>query len=413
MKKKLPLNRVKIVSRVPKDIVAATDYEDGDICLLTCADIHLMNDCSYGKFDINGVNSDLIDKFNAMKEATCIASITGSPFIFSGDLLDQRCVDGVTSSFCSEAISYVQHSTAIPDHLWLGGNHEFDDSAAMFSTLKHYRYFVGSLNNKKRGHIITDIQKIEITVKEKKILFHCFPAHQQIEKQLKDSFESIRKGLKKSDATYHVMLVHGGIEGADIGNLKFKGGIDSKIIQQYSEIFDWIICGDFHKFQFINGLKNAYYCGSIKQMNLGDSGQSRGYQLLNLTKGTVNFIPSRCPVFKVLEIVPGEYCHPWIKKPEKYSEKLKNKIFDIKITGDSETVNKVDFEKIRNDMMKYGAFNVYKNPNVISEKRNSTKIDKDNSKIDIITKYVENKFYDTEKIKVKRYISVLSKYAKE
>lgn len=413
MVKKYPLNRGKVESRRPIDIVAQTDYEEGDVCLVSCADLHFENGWSYGKFNNIGVNSDLEDKYNAFQEAACVASSIGAPFVFAGDLIDQRCVDGVTLDYVSKSIAHLDYKKDIPDYFLIGGNHEFDDTAAIFSTLKHYRYFIGSQVARKRGHIVTERESFLTTCKDQSIHIHCFPAHQHIEKQLTESLEAVRKAIKKSSAKHHVMLLHGGIEGADIGKLKFKGGINSKIIKQYSEIFDWIICGDFHKFQFVNGLKNVYYCGSMKQMNLGDVGQSRGYQILNLTKGTINFIKSDCPTFKVLEVVPGEYIHPWLASPEKHSEKLKNKIFDIKITGTMQAISEFDFEGLKIKMLKCGAFGVYKKSNPITEKRNSMKIDKDNSRIDIITKYVENKFYDEKKERIKKYIGVLSRYAKE
>lgn len=411
------LNRIKVQSRRPIDIVKQLNYEKGDVCLVTCSDLHLMNDWSYGKYNTIGINNDLEEKKNAFEEAACVALAIKAPFIFCGDLLDQRNVDGVTSWFAAEALASLKYKTGvkgIPDYIILGGNHEYDDTAAFFSTIKQYQHFLGSMAGDKRGYITTDIENIEVKTKDKVINFHCFPANQNIEQQLKDSYKSIAKQIKKNnEASYNIMLLHGGIEGADIGQLKFKGGINFDIIEQYSKIFDWIICGDFHKFQFVNGLKNVYYCGSMKQMNLGDTGQSRGYQVLNLTKGIVNFIPSKCLTFKKLEMVANEYMHPWIKNPQKYADKIKNKIFDIKITGLSEDIEKIDFDKIKEEMIKFGAFGVYKTPNPIVEKRNSMKIDKNNSKIDIITKYVENKFYDQKKIKIKKYIKELEKYAKE
>ncbi len=414
-KKKIPKNRIQT-------IIAQSDYEKGDVCLVTISDEHAENTNSYGKYNSIGVNSDLEDKFYTMQEAADVSSCIGAPLVSIGDLLDKRQIDGITSDYVSRWISHL-HS-GMSDFILLGGNHEYNDTAANFSTLKHYKYFCGQYSKGNKGIIATEPLRTYLEYEiGKGIFFSCLPANKKIEHYIKEEVSWFKKNKNKlykefpskvmPVITHHVMLLHGGIEGADLGSMKAPDGISATLIDECSQLYDWVVCGDFHKFQFVNELKNVFYCGAPKQMNLGDVGQKRGYQILNLTKNTVNFVKSESPEFKIIEIVCKEYIHPWIKYSEKYQEKIKNKIIVVKITGNQEDVMKIDFTNIRATLIKFGAFEVYKEVLPIKEKRNSIKINKDLPIRQIMAKYVENKDYELDEFYRKKHLDILYSYVKD
>lgn len=385
--------------RIQKILKLKTDYKKGDNCLVTISDSHLMNHWSYGKYNERGINSDLITKFLILKEALLLSEKTYSPFIFCGDLLDQRVVDGVTLEYTSSFIRLLIKSkkeNKIPGYILLGGNHELDDSAGNFSTLKHYSYFA--------ENIITSPSVITFG----NLNFICLPANQSIKEQLNTIL------LKyKNNPGLNILLLHGAIEGADLGSMRAPDGIAASVIEKCSKQFDWVICGDFHKYQIVNNLKNVYYCGSPNQMNLSDINVKHGYQLLNLSTNKINFIESDSPKFKIIEYVCGEYIHPWISDCIKYVDKIKNKIIIIKITGKLDQINNVKYDDIKNRLLQHGAYGVFKELNIIKEFRNSTKISNELSINEIINKYVENKDFD-KSVKIKeRHKLVLQNFARK
>jgi DNA repair exonuclease SbcCD nuclease subunit len=403
-------------------IIEQSDYEKGDVCLVTISDQHMTNNNSYGKYNSIGVNSDLEDKFYTMQEAADVASCIGATLVATGDLLDQRQVDGITSDYVSRWINHLM--SGMSDFILLGGNHEYNDTAANFSTLKHYKYFCGLNSKGNKGIIATENTRTYIEYEVGKgIFFSCLPANKKIEHSIKEEVKWFQKNKDRLDKefpikvlpvmTHHIMLLHGGIEGADLGSMKAPDGISATLIETCAQLYDWVVCGDFHKFQFVNDLKNVYYCGAPKQMNLGDVGQKRGYQILNLTKETVNFIQSESPTFKIIEMVCGEYIHPWIKNSEKYKDRIQNKIVVVKITGTQEDVMKVNYTEIRKELLKFGAFEVYKEVLPIKEKRNSIRINKDLPIKQIMAKYVESKDYELDEFYRKKHLNILYSYVKD
>lgn len=367
--------------------------------LITLADIHLHNNWSYGKYLSNGVNSDLENKFSILQEAHILANRMNAPLVICGDTLDKRTVDCITLEYFSSWISKITSPFVI-----LSGNHEFDDVSTMFSSIGHYRHFF----NKPDQRIVTLPFRFKIQNSE----FFCLPASKTLEQNMKEMIKDFKKN--PSDSKYKIMLLHGGIQGADMGSMRAPEGISSKMIDECSSLFDWVVCGDFHNFQYVNKKKNVYYCGAPKQMMNNEYKERRGYQIIDLTNKKLHFIDNKdSPKFKVLEYVAGNYIHKWIKNPEKFKKKIKNKILVIKITSTEEDLKTVDFEKIRKSLLANGAFGVYKEQEIINEKRNSEAISENFSKDEMIVKYVENKDYGQIEQTKRDHIKIMKKYAKE
>jgi DNA repair exonuclease SbcCD nuclease subunit len=196
--------------------------------------------------------------------------------------------------------------------------------------------------------------------------------------------------------------------------MRAPDGISSDLIERCSKIFDWVVCGDFHKFQFVNELSNVYYCGSSKQLNLSDAGDKRGYQILDLTDKKLHFVRSKSSRFKILEVVVGEYTHPWIENPDGHSKSIADKICVVSVSGSEDQVAEFDFESIKSSLIERGARGVYrKTGEIFRERRNSVRISKDLPVREIIHKYVEHRDYDSEESVRKRHVVVLSRYARE
>lgn len=388
-----------------ENIISDLKLSNKDINLVTISDTHLMNFSNYGKYNKEGVNSDLINKLEIMKEAAILADKIGGIFLHCGDLLDQRKPDGPSLFYASEFIKFLLGLENLKYFIIIGGNHEYDDAAAHFSSIKHLGLFVP----KSRGLIATEkCFRACAYGTGTTIRFTCLPANQNIEGHVSFLIKQMSKIEERKD--YEILLLHGGIQGADYGSMRAPDGISSKHIKKCSEIFDWTICGDFHKFQFVNNHKNVYYCGSHKQMNVGEEGDKRGYQVVVLNKNILHFIKSRAPTFKTLEVVPNHYIHPWLSDPVKYVKKIKGKIFLIKITGEPKDIDKLDFIKMKNELIKNGAEMVFKDINPIKESRNSTIIKKDLPLRSIIIKYVKNKDYSLTPKERNKHIKALMKY---
>lgn len=382
-------------------ILNSIEIERGDVALLSISDVHLRNDCSYGTYNEDGVNSDLIDKFNILNEALDVATKLRIPFICLGDLLDSRVVDAITLAYAAKFLSKLRVRSTIegkiPYFIILGGNHEFDDYAAKFSSLSQYQWLIDHQFVLEYNRIIRN-----------NIRFTCFPATKNVEECIKSHKH------RKYDKGFDVALFHGPIRGADYGHAIAGGGIPAELIQGLADTHDWVLCGDFHKYQFVNGSTNIVYSGSVKQMNVGDAGDRRGYQVLNLTKSKMNFIESLAPKFKIIDIVHGEKTKTSkiAYYPEKYLKVVKGNIIVIRISGTSEEVYAVDFDKIKENLLACGAVNVYKETEIHRTKRNSVKIDKTLPLKSIIRKYVDNRSYN-EKLKLrKELVKVGEKYVK-
>jgi DNA repair exonuclease SbcCD nuclease subunit len=380
----------------------AIEYKEGDVCIVTISDTHLCNDDSYGRYDVNGVNSDLYDKVNAFTYAIKIAEMTKATLLCAGDFLDQRVVDGVTLNFAGKILSDIENSS-IKNAFFIRGNHEVEDIAEKFSTIHHFNWLL-----RKTRVVLSPEHTVAKTV-GKDIHLFLLPASKNIEEHIVNATNAAFYGNH-----YNVAVLHGGIQGADLGSIIAPTGINPDLISDMSKKFDVVVCGDFHKFQFVNNLNNVFYCGAPKQMNIGDRGQKRGFQVLNLTKNKMHFVSSYAPKFVCLDYVVGDFVDKAIRFPGAYKKLLKNNICFVKITGSIKDIESIDLDKIKTNLMKKGlAIAVYNEINPIVTRRNSVSISGRLSKKEIIVKYVENKDYDKSMKSQMRHISILEECVNE
>lgn len=97
-------------------------------------------------------------------------------------------------------------------------------------------------------------------------------------------------------------LYHGFVEGAELQNGQIVVDCPYKT-RQFLKIVDYLMLGDIHKMQILDGAYRAAYCGSLVQQNYGES-VSKGYLLWNIEskdKHEVDFIelPNVCPYYTV------------------------------------------------------------------------------------------------------------------
>lgn len=373
--------------------------------LVTIADSHIDNSSNYGRYDERGVNSDIKNKCAIVREAVDRAAELGAVLVHGGDLLDKRCPDGISLHYGARTVDYMDRK--LRDFVIIGGNHEYDDAAASFSSIRHYQYMI----KRSRGVIATSRRSVDVDLGRRGALtLHCLPANQRIERHVRQALRApLAKGRK------HVLVLHGGIQGADLGSMRAPDGISAKLIERCSERYDWVVCGDFHKFQMVNDLPNVHYCGAPKQMNAGDRGQDRGYQIVNLTKGTLEFVKSRSPVFMRLEHVPGVFTHKYLSKPGKYARRLSGNIVTILVSGSKGTdAERARVSEIRKSLLSDGGVSqVYVETVPEREIRNSVQISKDLPRDQIIARYVEAKDYSLTKREIKRHLRALRRYADE
>lgn len=386
-----PRNRLeKILERVQ-----TPGHHAGEEFLVTIADVHLCNDSSYGRME-EGVNTDLKEKVQVFVEAADVARALECPLVVAGDLIDQRVVDAVTLE--QAAMCFASYDNI----LLLGGNHEFDDSAARFSTLKQYEIL--SEGGLKR--VILENENFEWPSRYGTYSFCCVPANQRIEDRLCEALDGW--GTGRGASKHHKILVfHGPILGADLGHIKSQGGVSEKLVDRAAKAFDWMVCGDFHKHQFVRD--NVYYCGSPKQMNVGDAGDPRGYQVVNLTQRKVHHIRSAAPRFLVLEAVVGGKLDRRLTKPT--AEKVGGRIVVVQVTGTSKQLSEFGYDEVREKLLAAGAHSVYKDSRPLGETRNSVVLDPKLSRKEMVASYVQQRDHEQTDAVRKRHLSVLTKYA--
>jgi DNA repair exonuclease SbcCD nuclease subunit len=344
--------------------------------IITCADIHLRNDDSYGVYNADGVNDFLLFRFNAMKEIIERSIKENTHLLIAGDLLDNRILDSHTLYYASNLIKLMSKTKFT---ILLEGNHGYIERSGNICSISQYKHLA-----KANVRIIT-YPKIE---EFENISYHCIPAVNDISENFPKLLTEFKKSIKKSKT--NILTVHAPVAEATLDSGRdSKDGLQQSDVYNASLAYDYVVLGDFHRHQFIK--ENVWYCGSIIQMSLKDKDQHKGYQIINTENKVINFSHTNGPSFLELMYEPGVRVSKIIKTPELYSNKLKNSIVVIKIVGKTSIIKNFDIEKLKNKLVENGAIRVFSDVTNTDDKSNRKSINIHTNEKEMIYKYCKYK----------------------
>ena len=108
-----------------------------------------------------------------------------------------------------------------------------------------------------------------------------------------------------------VGLYHGMIQSSSTKNIIFSSKRENIVNLNIFEDYDYILCGDIHKFQYLNKDKTAAYSGSLISQTYGETDDYHGYLVWNLLSGESKY-----------NIIKNEYAYYDIDILEILDEKL-------------------------------------------------------------------------------------------
>lgn len=150
---------------------------------------------------------------------------------------------------------------------------------------------------------------------------------------------------------YRICLFHDIIKGSHLsGGMRADHGVEPITLDRKE--FTVAIGGDNHTPQDLN-FKNTtgFYCGAALQHCWGDTGQDRGFVLVEFSGGDVKYtrIPSKSPKFICLSV--DIQSKDDIKKLESDSDVTCDEIVRLKLTGDLKLLNSINTEKLEKKML--------------------------------------------------------------
>jgi len=344
--------------------------------IITCADIHLRNDDSYGVYDSNGVNDFLVFRYNAVREIIKKAIDLKSHLLIAGDFLDNRILDSHTLYYASKLVKLMFDTEFT---VLLEGNHGYVERSGDICSISQYKYVVP--NNVR---IIT-YPKIET---HGDISYHCIPAINDISKNFLKIISDFKKSFKKSKT--NILAVHAPVFGAKLDSgRESKDGLRQEDIVYVNKMYDYVVLGDFHRYQKL--YENVWYCGSVMQMSLKDKGQEKGYQVLDTEEKEFIFEHSNGPKFLELLYKPGVKVSKIIKNPSIYKSKLNNSIVVIKVIGKTSVIKNIEYEKIKKSLIINGAIRVFIDLSNTDENIVRKSIDVNTNEKEMVYKYCNYK----------------------
>ena len=343
--------------------------------IVTTADWHLRNSDSYGVYDSSGVNDFLIERVAVANEIIDAAYKSDAHLVIAGDFLDDRVVDSITlyhSSYLAKELNNVKAT------ILLEGNHGFDGKDNKHSIIAHLKYHCPD-----NVHIVTEPCFVDVD----DVRYFCIPAINDIEKLFPSILEGFIKKIKKNKS--NILLLHAPIMNAKFDSgIKAKNGVKLDHIRIASDRFDYVVCGDFHRYQKL--FDNAWYTGSPLQTSLRDRNQVKGYQVIDLDTKKVSFKKINSYQFIEASWIVGESICPLLKNPEKYKGTLKNAIVIIRLVKKLKS-DEPPIEHVKERLLKCGVKRVFVDKKTkTSEKRRAT-INSNMGIPAMIEAYVEHK----------------------
>jgi DNA repair protein SbcD/Mre11 len=245
--------------------------------LLHTADIHLGME-NYGRFDSEtGLHSRMLDFLRALDVIVDRAvSEKVEVFLFSGDAFKTRDPTQTQQREFAKRIKKVTDA-GIPV-VMLVGNHDTPNSHGKANALDIY-----SVLKLEGVHVIRELEKINVGVLQ--IVGLPWLSKQDFE-GIAGKIKYLIEGLDQSKPA--VAMIHGSVEGATYGGWKeVTLGHDMSVAKEWfdNSKLQYVALGHIHKMQVIPGTKiPMVYSGSIERIDFGESGEDKGFRLINIDK---------------------------------------------------------------------------------------------------------------------------------
>lgn len=341
--------------------------------IVTTADWHLRNNDSYGVYDSHGVNDFLKERIRICELIIKKALKLQAHLVNAGDMIDDTIVDAITLYYSSMLIKKMKGLVLA---LLLEGNHGFDGKDNKHSIIAHWKHLAS-----KNVHIIT-YPKI---VRANGISYHCVPAVNDVDKLLPSVLKDLWSNKKKSDI--NILVFHGPIINARFDSgIKAKTGVKLEIIRKAANRYDYIVCGDFHRYQKL--FSNVWYAGSPYQTSLKDKGQSKGYQII--TNEGVKFKKLESYHFIDVEWIYDKSISPVLKRPKMYQASLKNAIVVIHLYYNIVDDYNERLVFIKKQLYENGVYRIFVDKKVKEKKKKRTTISANMSFQQMIEAYVSH-----------------------
>jgi len=101
---------------------------------------------------------------------------------------------------------------------------------------------------------------------------------------LKQCIKEFAEQQKKSDRP-SILAAHIGVDGSETGKYSHRLEGAFKLGDLYSDVFDYVALGHYHKRQFLGGTDNVFYTGNTIQTSFADEGQDKGVMLIDFDLG--------------------------------------------------------------------------------------------------------------------------------
>lgn len=337
------------------------------IKILHFSDIHLGSSFSHGKINPEtGLNTRLEDFINSLKN--CIDRAINEPVdlvLFGGDAFpDSTPAPYIQQAFASQFRRLAD--AQIPTVLLIGNHDQHSHgnggaSLSIYRTLGVPNFIVG---DSLKTHTIStkngDIQVITLPWLTRSVLLtrpeteglSMEEINQLLIKKLEPALEGEIRRLNPEIPT--ILLAHLMADKADLGAERYlavgKGFMIPISLLIRSE-FDYVALGHVHKHQNLNKHNNppVIYAGSIERVDFSEEKEDKGYVILELEKGQVNWQFSPLPTrpFYTIKIDVTKEENPQQKILQAISKKqIKDAVIRLIYTLRSEQLELININEL-------------------------------------------------------------------
>lgn len=343
--------------------------------IVTTADWHFRNSDSYGIYNSSGVNDFLIERVNIGMEIINMTRRLDAHLVIDGDFIDDRIIDSITLHYSSYIISMFNKLRAT---LLLEGNHGFDGKDNKYSIISHWKYLCPD-----NLYIVTEPGILDVDG----IRYHCIPAINDIDKLFPEIIKNFIKQISKGKI--NILLLHGPIINAKFDSgTKAKSGIKEDYIHTASNKYDYVVCGDFHRYQKL--FDNVWYTGSPMQWSLRDCGQDKGVQIIDTDKKKVKFIKTSTHKFIEANWIVGETICPLLKRPQDFKGTLNNSIVVIRLVKQFKQ-DEPPIDKVKEMLLEAGVKRIFVDKKTKKKEKRKAIISNNMSISEMVETFVEHK----------------------
>lgn len=316
--------------------------------LIVCGDIHITDKMPYSSKH-NDRSKELENAWDLICKTAKEEDI--SKIIIVGDVFDDINISPKSFAIFNRMMKM---SSGIRK-IMIAGNHEVDeDGNAMVKELGDYDMDLDIISTP----INSKSMVLPISMDTDLLMFDYHHSYADLK-------ISIRNTLRDSKAAYRIFVGHQPIEGMEMRDTMLcTHGIPKSWFRNNGIIaknFDFVLMGDFHRFQTIKGDIEGYYTGSLIQQSFRDEGGDNSFMILDLMRDGIEtkLRFTNAPKFHTLKFIEGK-ASPDIR------ELSRNSYVKITVTGTQKYIDSINLDEIKKEVIeKYAPINlIVSNPTI-------------------------------------------------